>query len=111
MEGTGMPKYLMKVKFTPDGLKGLKAAGAASRPELGRKIAAALGGTMECYYFAFGEWDVYSIMDLPNDQAAAALSTQGGVTGSVQGEVTKLLTAEELDEAFGLDTVYRAPGQ
>jgi uncharacterized protein with GYD domain len=106
-----MPKYLLKVKMTAEGLNGLKAAGAASRPAVGRKVAETLGGTMECYYFAFGEWDVYSIGDLPNDQAAAALSTQASATGAVRCEVTKLLTPEELDEAFRLDPGYRPPGQ
>jgi hypothetical protein len=40
----------MKVKFTPDGLKGLKQVGAASRIEAGQKAAAAFGGSMECLF-------------------------------------------------------------
>jgi uncharacterized protein with GYD domain len=106
-----MPKYLARAKFTADGMKGLRAAGAVSRRKMGDEIAQALGGTQEAYYFAFGEWDAYSIMDLPNDEAMAALSTAANQAGLAQIEIVKLLTPEQLDEAFKVDVGYRPPGQ
>lgn len=105
-----MPKYLGLVKFTPEGLNGLRREGAAKRPEVGKSIAAALGGTLECYYFAFGEYDVYSILDLPDDEAAAALSIAINASGASKATITKLLTAEQVDEAFGRTVDYRPPG-
>jgi uncharacterized protein with GYD domain len=53
---------------------------------------------------------VYGIFDLPDDQAAAAVSIQGAMSGAIRGEVTKLLTVEEVDQALGRQDVYRAPG-
>ena|SRR5215210_931016 len=106
-----MPKYLGQVKFTEDGLRGLRQAGAASRPEAGRALAASLGGTLESYYFAFGEYDVYAIFDLPDDEAATAASIAANSSGASKATFVKLLTAEQVDESFKRTVNYRPPGQ
>jgi len=105
-----MPKYLARVKFTKEGLQGLRKGGAAGRLEAGRIGCASLGGTLECYYFAFGEDDVYSIFDLPDDEAATALSVAVNEGGYGTASITKLLTAEQVDEAFRRTVDYRPPG-
>ena len=106
-----MPKYLFTASFTPEGLKGLRDGGAVARREQGHTMAASLGGTMECYYFAFGDHDAYGIIDLPDDEAATALSTAGNEAGTTKITVTKLLTAEQVDEAFTRTVDYQPPGQ
>ena len=106
-----MPKYLGQVKFTQEGLKGLRAGGAASRLEAGHAAAKSLGGTMECYYFAFGDTDVYGIFDLPDDEAATAMSLAANSAGAATATFVKLLTAEQVDEAFKRRPDYRPPGQ
>jgi uncharacterized protein with GYD domain len=106
-----MPKYLGKVKYTSDGLKGLRATGAASRADFGRGLIEALGGSVEAYYFAFGEWDLYTVMDLPNDESAAAISVAIGEAGAATAEITKLLTPDQVDAAFAVNVGYRPPGQ
>ena len=74
-------------------------------------ITASIGGTPEAYYFAFGEDDVVAIFDLPDDEAAAALSIAVNAGGAAKATVTKLLTAEQVDEAFKRTVAYRPPGQ
>ncbi len=74
-------------------------------------ITASIGGTQEAYYFAFGEDDVVAIFDLPDDEAAAALSIAVNAGGAAKATVTKLLTAEQVDEAFKRTVAYRPPGQ
>ena len=106
-----MPKYLGKVKYTPDGLKGLREQGAVSRRQTGTDIISGLGGTQESYYFAFGDDDVYAIFDLPDDEAAAALSVAINSAGAAKATITKLLTAEQVDEAFKRTVDYRPPGR
>ena len=106
-----MPKYLAKVRFTTEGLKGLREVGAVARREAGVSITASIGGTQEAYYFAFGEDDVVAIFDLPEDEAAAALSIAVNAGGAAKATVTKLLTAEQVDEAFKRTVAYRPPGQ
>ena len=44
-----MPKYLAKVRFTTEGLKGLREVGAVARREAGVSITASIGGTQEAY--------------------------------------------------------------
>ena len=105
-----MPKYLARGKFTRQGLEGLRSSGAAGRTDMNRRAIESLGGTLECYYFAFGEWDVYAIVDLPDDEAAASASLAVNSSGAVQTEVVKLLTPEQVDAAFQRNPDYRPPG-
>jgi uncharacterized protein with GYD domain len=105
-----MPKYLGTLKFSSEGLKGLRKDGAANRVEVSRVATASLGGTLECYYYAFGENDVYAVLDLPDDEAAAAASVTVNASGLVKATFTKLLTAEQVDEAFKRTVDYRPPG-
>lgn len=37
-------------------------------------MAQSLGGKVESYYFELGEYDVLAILDLPDDEAAAAVA-------------------------------------
>jgi uncharacterized protein with GYD domain len=106
-----MPKYIALNKYSPDGLKGLRTGGAATRAEVARSIVEGMGGTLEGFYFAFGEVDAYAIFDLPNDEAAAALSLAAGESGMVAGQIVKLLTPEQVDEAYKINVGYRPPGQ
>ena len=106
-----MPKYLFSVSYTPEGLKGLREGGAASREAAGHAAIASLGGTQESYYFAFGDHDVYAVVDLPDDEAATALSLTATEGGALKVSVTKLLTAEQVDEAFTRTVDYSPSGQ
>jgi uncharacterized protein with GYD domain len=67
-----------------------------------------LGGKLECLYFAFG--DVFSIVDLPDDEAAAAVSLIANASGGATVRTTVLLTPEQVDEAAGRAVTYRPPG-
>jgi uncharacterized protein with GYD domain len=104
-----MPKYLAKARFSSEGLKGLRSAGAASREEMNRIAVQSLGGTLEAFYFAFGEFDMYAIIDFPDDEAAAAASLAVNTVGAVQVEVVKLLTPRQVDAALALTPEYRPP--
>lgn len=110
-----MPKYLIQVKFTEEGTKGLLKEGGSGRVEALNKAAQALGGSLESYYFAFGEVDAYVIVDLPDATAAIAGALVGGSAGTQHIAYTPLITPEELDAGakFGREVgaSYRPPGQ
>ena len=76
-----MPKYLAKVRFTTEGLKGLREVGAVGQPPTRPQ------------------------------RSAAALSIAVNAGGAAKATVTKLLTAEQVDEAFKRTVAYRPPGQ
>jgi uncharacterized protein with GYD domain len=105
-------KFLFKVSYNIEGLQGVQAQGANSRVSAVKEMCASLSGSLEAFYFAFGDSDVYVIVELPDRQAAAALAMTVARAGRVAKiETVVLLTADELDEALKRQVTYRAPGQ
>lgn len=105
-----MAKFLFCGSYTSDGAKGLLKEGGSSRRAMLGEMIGSLGGTMEAFYFAFGEADVYVIADLPDAISAAALSMAASATGAAEVRTVALLTAEEIDEASNKSVAYRPPG-
>ena len=70
-----------------------------------------LGGSVEAFYYAFGETDVYVIVDAPDNATAAAVSLAVSASGAVALKTTPLLTPEEIDQAARKTVEYRAPGK
>ena len=68
-----MPKYLMQVSYTADGAKGLVKDGGSKRREVAGKLIQSLGGKMEAFYFAFGDYDAAVIFDAPSEMDAVRL--------------------------------------
>ena len=106
-----MAKYLIHGSYTADGLKGLLKEGGSKRREAANQSIKSLGGTLEAYYFGFGQDDFYAVVDLPDNVTATAVSLVGNASGSIKVTVTVLLTPEEVDEATKKTVDYRRPGQ
>jgi uncharacterized protein with GYD domain len=105
-----MPKYLFKASYTPQGAQGVMKEGGSSRRDTIRKLAENSGGTMECFYFGFGETDAYVICDVPNNSTAAAIALAVNSSGAAHLNTVALMTPEEVDEATRTTVEYRAPG-
>jgi uncharacterized protein with GYD domain len=110
-----MAKYLVRSCYTVEGLKGLIQEGATSRRDAVEKALRSVGGTLEAYYYAFGETDLFLIVDLPDNVSAAAVSLIGNAAATSKITVTVLLTPEEVDRAADLAkekmAAYRPPGR
>ena len=105
-----MAKYLVKASYTSEGARGVQGAGGTSRRDAVAKMAEGLGGSLESFHFAFGETDAYVVLDLPDNQTAAAASIAVSAAGSATTEVVVLLTPEEIDAAARMSVDYRPPG-
>ena len=105
-----MPKYLFEASYTTEGAKGVQSAGGSSRRDAVAKVAESAGGTLEGFYFAFGEADAYVIVDLPDNEAAAAVAIAVDTAGGATVKTTVLLTPEEIDTAARRSVDYRPPG-
>ena len=105
-----MAKFLVKASYSMDGTKGVQSAGGTSRREAVAKLAESLGGSLESFYFAFGETDAYVVLDVPDNKSAAAASIAVNASGAATSEVIVLLTPEEIDEAAKISVDYRPPG-
>jgi uncharacterized protein with GYD domain len=106
-----MPKYLIQATYTSGGIEGLIKDSAAGRRADVQAAVKMLGGSVEAFYYAFGDDDVVSIVDLPSNISAAALSLTTTSSGAVRIRTTPLLTIEEVDQALEVKMQYRAPGK
>ena len=105
-----MPKYLFQAKYTTEGIQGLVRDSASGRRADVQAAVKALGGNVEAFYYAFGDDDVVTIVDLPDNIKAVALGLTTTGSGAVRVRTTPLLTVEDVDKALEIKTQYRAPG-
>ncbi len=105
-----MAKYLFSANYTAAGLPGLLKEGGTGRKKAIEAAVASAGGKLEAIYWAFGKHDVYVIVDLPDNAAAAALSLRITSAGGATVSTTVLMTAEEVDAAVAKSPSYRPPG-
>ena len=106
-----MPKYLVQASYVGEGLKGLLKEGGSSRQKAVETVIKGMGGTLESFYYAFGEYDVFGIAEMPDNVTAAAFSLAINASGAVQARTTVLMTPEEVDKAVKKTVDYRPPGQ
>jgi uncharacterized protein with GYD domain len=105
-----MPKFLFEASYTLDGVKGVQSAGGSSRRDAVAQVADSVGGAMESFHFAFGDRDAYVIVDLPDNESAAAVALTVNAAGGATVRTTVLLTPEEVDAAAQRSVDYRPPG-
>jgi uncharacterized protein with GYD domain len=106
-----MPKYLIKASYSPDGIKGLLKEGGSSRKAAVERVIGSLGGSVEAFYFGFGDTDAYIIAEVPDAVTAAALAATVGASGALSKyETVPLLSCADMDAAIQMTVDYRAPG-
>jgi uncharacterized protein with GYD domain len=105
-----MPKYLFRAALTAEGVAGVIKEGGTARQKVVQSAVEQLGGTLEAFYFAFGEDDVLILADLPDNETAAALALETSASGRVGVSTTVLLTPDDLDRARTKHSGWRAPG-
>jgi len=107
----GVPKYLQHVSYTAEGLKGLLKDGGSKRRAAIAELAKSAGGKLEACYFAFGESDLYCIIEAPDNTSAAAVALAANAAGAVRIKTTVLVTPEEVDQATRKSVTFHVPGQ
>jgi uncharacterized protein with GYD domain len=105
-----MAKYLLKASYTTDGVKGVLKDGGSGRRAAVEQTVRGLGGSLESFYFAFGDTDAYVVVDLPDNATATAISLVVNAAGGAQVTTVPLITPEEADEATKKSVEYRPPG-
>ncbi len=105
-----MPKYMLEVNYTLDGVRGVVAKGGSARKAAAKAAAESVGGTLDSLYFAFGGTDAFAVADLPDNNAAAALALKVTAGGGASVRTTVLLTPEDVDAATKMSVQYTPPG-
>jgi uncharacterized protein with GYD domain len=89
-----MAKYVVLVTWTEQGAKA--AADTVQRAERVGQLAEQLGGRMELLLWTMGRYDLVGVMDMPSNEAFAALALQVGMTGATRTESLRAFTADEV---------------
>ena len=105
-----MAKYLFRTSYTQAGVAGLLREGGTGRRDALRQTVEGLGGTLDGFYYAFGDDDLLLITDLPDEEAAAAFSMFVSAAGALTVSCTVLMEPETIDSAIAKSVAYRKPG-
>ena len=105
-----MPKFLIQASYTQAGVKGVQSAGGSARRDAVAHLAESVGGSLDSFHFAFGDSDAYVVVDLPDNETAAAVALTVNASGAVVIKTSVLLTPEEVDAAAQRSVEYRPPG-
>ncbi len=95
-----MAHYLCQVAYSSEGWAAL-VKNPQNRIEAVRPAVEKLGGKIDKSYFAFGEYDIVVLLEMPDNVSAAGIAmafAAGGACKSVK--TTPLLTIEESIEAM-----------
>lgn len=105
-----MPKYLIQGSYSTEAVKGLLKEGGSSRKATIEQLIKTAGGSVESFYYAFGDDDVIVIADLPDEETATAIVLTVAASGAVRLKTTVLITPETVDAATEKSVAYRPPG-
>jgi uncharacterized protein with GYD domain len=107
-----MARYLIQGAYSSDSWAALVES-PHDRATPIRNVVEQAGGQLECFYFSFGEYDVVSIVELPDNITAAAVVIKAAAGGALKDvRTTPLLTVDESIEALtrAQGVGYQPPG-
>jgi uncharacterized protein with GYD domain len=105
-----MARYLFQGTYSREGAQGLLRDGGTKRRAAVESLIVSLGGQLEAFYYGFGDTDLFMIVELPDNVAAASASLIVVASGAGSWRTTVLLAAEEMDRVAQSGVTYRAPG-
>ena len=105
-----MPRYLIEASYSAEGVRGVAQKGSTARREAVEQLIGSIGGTLETFYFAFGDADALVICELPSEEVAAALAMSINQSGATKVRTVVLLTPQQVDAAAKAVPQYRPPG-
>ena len=108
-----MARYLLQAAYTPEAWAA-QIQNPQDRTKVLQPVMDKLGGKFVETYFAFGEYDIVSIVDMPDNINAAALSLTASAGGAIKAiKTTPLMTIEEglqaMRKAQEAGQVYQSP--
>ena len=107
-----MPKYMYQVAYTSESWATQLGSPQDREQQIG-EVVQRLGGRLESFYYAFGDYDLVLIADFPDNESAAAISLAASSGGAVKSiKTTPLMTTSQGMEAMrkAAGAAYRPPG-
>jgi uncharacterized protein with GYD domain len=108
-----MAHYLLQVAYTPEAWADL-IANPHDRINAVRPVVEKLGGKIQHGWFAFGDYDLVAIVEMPSNVEAAAFSLAAAAGGAIRAiKTTPLMTTAEGMEAMkkAAKSGYKSPSK
>ena len=88
-----MPSYLSLINWTEQGIANVKDS--PGRLDAAKQAIETAGGRMIFFYMTMGEYDLATLIEAPNDEAATSVLLALGSQGSVRSKTMRAFTEEE----------------
>ena len=90
-----MAKYALFFSYSQEALAGM-IKNPSDRSDAARQLAESVGGSLESFYWMFGEYDGFAVVDVPDSVSTAAVSVAVASTGMLSEAVsTELFDADD----------------
>ena len=97
--GPTFHRYLVRAVLTAEGLKNLQKQPPTALKAGVAKFVESVGGKLEFWYFDYGAATAYSVIDYPDEVAAATAQLSTNAAGFARVTIRPVLSAEEMDKA------------
>jgi uncharacterized protein with GYD domain len=94
-----MPSYLSLINWTDQGIRNVKDS--ANRLDMVKQGIKAAGGRLIFFYMTMGQHDLATLMEFPNDDAAAKFALELGMAGNVRTSTSRAFTEDEYRRIIG----------
>jgi uncharacterized protein with GYD domain len=89
-----MATYITLINYTEQGIRNVKDT--AKRADDFKALAQKAGATVKSIYWTQGKYDLVSILEAPNEEAATALLLSVGALGNIRTQTLRAFSAEEM---------------
>ena len=91
-----MPTYITLWNFTQRGIEHIDDS--PNRLDAATDLVESMGGELLGFYLTMGQYDIVSVIEFPDDDAAAKAMLRIGQTGAVAGETLKAWPEDDYRE-------------
>ena len=94
-----MPTYVSLVSWTDQGVKNYRDT--VARAESFRAMVHQAGGQVRELLWTLGEYDIVTVIEAPDDEAAMALLLQTASLGNIRTQTMRAMGADEIGGVIG----------
>ena len=91
-----MANYVCLLRFTDQGVRTVKDT--VKRSEAASTEAQKMGGKVSQSFWTMGAYDVVVLLEMPNDEAAAAFAAKVGSLGNVKTHTMRAFGSDEMEK-------------
>ena len=107
-----MARYMLQASYSTQGISDL-VSNPQDRAAAVRPLIERMGGKLESFDFAFGDYDAVVMIEVPSNVSMASIAMAVGASGAISSiKTTVLISMEEAVEAMrqASGIGYRGPG-